>query len=204
MISKSLLVKLQAEDPQLAIFLGELLHEVELAQVEVKRQNELIDKLYKGLDHPTCRIYGATQSIPNSAWTTIVFTSERWDTHDMFDTSKSTVRIVVPFDGMYLLGGQIQFAGSSTGGRFVRLLVNGATEIGMQSLLESGLAYDVRLIVVSLASLTAGSYVELQVWQNSGAALNINSFLEQSPEFWATRVADPVILSLYEQSLGDK
>ena len=42
--------------------------------------------------------------------------------------------------------------------------------------------------VTTIYQLTAGDYVEVRAYQNSGGALNVNSTANYSPEFWMVRL----------------
>lgn len=201
MISESLLNKIQSDNSPLASFLKELVHELKLSQVAIKAQAELIDKLYNGLNHPTCRVYrDSAQTIPHDTATVVAFTTVRWNTHNMFDSTNYS--IVVPYDGVYLVGGHVRWATNATGIRRLALRVNGSTFVGVQDLPNGSSVDKVSNQSISLISLSALDYVQVLVTQQSTADLDIEYSAQRTPEFWCARIVDPVILSLYQQSLG--
>jgi len=120
--------------------------------------------------------HSTTQSLTTEAWTSLTFDTEDVDVGALHSTVTNPSRLTIPTaaDGFYLLVGYVNFAVSTTGVRAARILVNGSNVIGsapsIPGLNSSG--FGGGLNCVAFASLTAGMYVELQGWQNSGGALN--------------------------------
>jgi hypothetical protein len=133
---------------------------------------------------PACRAYRTTaQSIPDSTWTSIAFDAENFDTQNMHDNVTNNTRITIPpgGDGIYLIAAGIGFAANGTGIRGVRFYKNGTTIIAAANTANPGAAYVGRVVLTTVESLVAGDYVEVQAWQNSGAALNT---LSGSENIW--------------------
>jgi hypothetical protein len=119
----------------------------------------------------------STQSIANATLTAVQFDTEAWDTDAFHSTISNTSRITIPsgFSGRYLVMGQIIFDANATGRRAAYLLLNGATYLAAVNAVPTGA--EVSLNLSAEASAVAGEYLELAVWQDSGAALNVQSGL---------------------------
>lgn len=136
------------------------------------------------------RVYEASSGtlIPNAAWTAVTFTSERYDTHDLHDNSVNPGRFTIPvgYDGVYLIGSSIQVTGTANGYSGISILLNG-TGIAIEYLpLNNGLQ---RAHVINTAyDLDAGDYLEVKVYQNSGANRYADLQGDYSPEFWIQRI----------------
>ena len=120
----------------------------------------------------------SAQSIPDSTFTAMAFDTEDDDHGGWFDAGSSASNIVVP-RGVYRvnMGSQAVFASNATGRRIVRNLKGGAlvpgsgelranaVSAGATSLNCSGQAFDV----------SPGGSLTAEVWQNSGANLDLNA-----------------------------
>jgi len=135
-----------------------------------------------------CRVYkSAVQSIPDSTNTAIQFNTVRYDTDGMFDSVTNT-RITFKAAGKYSIGGCIEFAAIGPGAtlKFVQILLNGTTILAKNNIDNAGTFASTLSTEYIFAQ---NDYIELIVWQNSGAALNLNASLNYSPEFWAHRLS---------------
>jgi len=64
------------------------------------------------------------------------------------------------------------------------IVVDGSTTIAFNGLKANATDGDLAIMQVStMYKLTASQYVELRLWQNSGAALNVEAWGNYSPEF---------------------
>lgn len=113
------------------------------------------------------------ESIPNAAYTRATFTIEMFDTNNFWDAGNPS-RLTVPRAGYYLVGGKIGWDINPTNVREVKLYINGsgATYAAMSNACIALSGVLTRLTIVFLVHLSAGDYVELFLWQNSGGALN--------------------------------
>lgn len=135
----------------------------------------------------------ANISVPNNTWTALTFDSERFDSYDdaaatFHSTSSNTGRLVIPvgLDGYYFVGGHVEFAADTTNRRGIRIVHSvGATEYGGED--GEATAVAMSLSTATYLYLAAGEYVTLEVFQNSGGALNVLASGNYSPEFWITR-----------------
>ena len=138
---------------------------------------------------PAARVYNsAAISISHNLDTVLTFNSECFDTDAIHDTITNPSRLVCKTAGLYLIVGHVRFASNPTGFRYIYIRVNGTTSLGVQ---ETPAVSGVPTIlsVATLYQLAVNDYVELVVFQNSGAALNVEVSVAQSPEFALVRVS---------------
>ena len=135
-----------------------------------------------------CRVYNsAAISIPNNAWTALAFDTERYDTDTMHSISVNTSRITFTTAGIYHIGGNVEWAAfGSAADLGIAIRINGTTYIA-KDIYEPGTATIAKNINAPW-NAAAGNYAELMVYQNVGAAHNINATSAYSPEFWAEKV----------------
>jgi hypothetical protein len=129
----------------------------------------------------------AAQALTSGAWTTITFNSERFDTDAFHSTASDTSRLTVPtgLGGYYAIGGGVTTAVSTTGARFIRILLNGTTQI-QHNTSPAVSGFDARLFVSTLYPLDATHFVELEVFV--GASINSVVTANSTPEFWMYKV----------------
>lgn len=128
----------------------------------------------------------ANQSLPNNAVTVVTFDAEEYDTDNWHDNAVNNSRLTVPSGVTRIRAcASGDFVFSSTGTRFIELakngvLVNGSfrTEIAQSQFVGT---------CSGVLSVVAGDFFELRAFQNSGAALN----LETSTTTWFSIEAVP-------------
>jgi hypothetical protein len=127
-----------------------------------------------------------TQSCASGGWTSITMSSENFDTDAFHSTSTNTSRMTIPagMGGLYLMGGNLGWAGiTSTGRRGVRVLMNGTDSLYSQLL--SPVATDSQYHnIAGVFVLAATDYVELQGYQNQGS--NLATVADAT--FWIARL----------------
>lgn len=147
---------------------------------------------------PAVRVYhNAAQSISNTTFTTLAFNSEAttgFDTEAMHDLVTNNSRITIVTPGVYLVGASVDFAANATGVRLVvlhRFASGGGGDTAIASVdgVTIGTVDDHSMSLVTAYAMAAGDYFTLQVWQNSGGALNVPASSAYSPEFWAVWVS---------------
>lgn len=118
-------------------------------------------------------IQTSAQSLPNNASTPIEFDSATFDTVGGWDPATPS-RYNILLDGVYRVGGGVSFFPNGTGIRTVQYRISGgADEPGTGTSLPGSAALSLRMAARgSLLSLTAGQYIEIAAFQNSGAPLN--------------------------------
>jgi hypothetical protein len=126
------------------------------------------------LDPPIVQVRQATaQSIPNNlaAYTALTFTNEEIDPLDMH--SGNGTRLTVKVAGVYRLTGAACLAGNATGSRRAGWWLNDANMIhAVASIPGSTSGANVLTVASVLVSLAVNQWIELRVFQDSGAALN--------------------------------
>lgn len=111
----------------------------------------------------------STQSITTNTDTTIDFSAETYDTHNLFDTGTDTATIREP--GVYTLCFQVAFAADSNGRRKAWIELNGTTVIAQTE--HPGTSNnDLYLTVVTQINLAAGDTLKARV-RSSGATVNV-------------------------------
>lgn len=149
---------------------------------DLQRDVERLKRVEK-IRHPGARIYrNAAQSIPNDTFTTLAFNSERYDTDDFHDTAVNNSRLTIPVSGRYLIAATLMFDASAVGYRQAGVFINGSLIISLVTLPATGGGIQTNLNVVGIGNLAAGEYAEIGVRQNSGAALNVASAANYTPE----------------------
>lgn len=117
----------------------------------------------------------ANRSIGNNAFASIALNAENYDTDGFHDNSTNNSRVTIPTgkDGYYRITGTFFFADNATGVRYGRLFLNNTTQIDDTYVKPSGTGDAAYLRVMREIYLSAGDYVELQAFQNSGGSLNV-------------------------------
>jgi len=139
-------------------------------------------------DPPRCRVYNSANiSLTHNTATALTFDTETLDDGGMHSTSVNTSRITVPSDGAgwYSIGGTARFAANATGYREIKVMLNGATDLAIMRVPNSGGTDDCRVTIHTEYTLAVGDYVELYATQNSGGALNVTAAGIYSPMFFA-------------------
>lgn len=136
---------------------------------------------------PACRVYhNAAQSIANAAETPVAFNSERFDTDSMHDTATNNTRITFNTAGIYVVTFSGQWASDVDGIRQATIKLNGATHLAFD--VRPALSGTYGFHVSTVYKFAAASYVEATVFHVAGAALNLNSGADYTPEFSAVWV----------------
>jgi hypothetical protein len=118
----------------------------------------------------TCAAISTTVfTIANATFTTLTFDSELWDTDAMHSTSTNTSRITVPKTGYYRVELQGIWQSNSNANRGARILKNGSTFFTQFQ--EAQNIGDLQFYYPYTMQLTAGDYVEVQMYQDSGTSL---------------------------------
>ena len=132
---------------------------------------------------PTWAIYRtAAQSINNNTWTFVNFDSEDTDTGNMHSTSVNSFAVTINQPGLYAISGKAGFIPNATGQRAVRL--NRTPSGGSPTVITGSSVLFNNVGASNVASApTPTCYVQcglgdvlgVQVWQQSGGALNTSS-----------------------------
>ena len=135
-----------------------------------------------------CRaIRNANISVANNTITAVQFNVNVFDTDGIHSTSVTPERFVIQTGGIYTGCATIQFAANATGLRRVQLRKNGLDTFAEATNLGNS-ANENTLNAPFLLDFVEGDYIEVRVWQSSGAALNVLYTNPLSPVFWLAAV----------------
>ncbi|MHB9861987.1 hypothetical protein [Streptomyces sp. YIM S03343] len=126
---------------------------------------------------PRFRGYQATaQAIVNNTWTSATIDTEEYDSDNGHSTTTNSSRYTVQVPGTYAVFGSLGLVGNATGNRGVRITVNGVAIHGsFVKTATPDATGSAGLVTAGSAVCAVGDYIEVQVHQNSGAALNTNA-----------------------------
>jgi hypothetical protein len=120
-----------------------------------------------------CANLAMPQSIATATPTTIIFNGKGWDNDGMIDLVAHPTRITIVTPGIYSISANVGFDPSTVGQRGVRVLLNGAScPAGMDVPAASN--FGTYLSAGTIKELAAGDYLEVEVYQTTGGALNVN------------------------------
>lgn len=122
-----------------------------------------------------CRVYNdAVQAVANNVLTTLAFNGEFYDNDTMHNNATNNSRITITTAGKYRVSANIEIEANATGYRNVGLFVNGSTFMGIATMVGSSAASAI-LNVSADYNLSAGDYIQVTVFQNSGSSLNVSA-----------------------------
>jgi hypothetical protein len=139
--------------------------------------------------NPSCRVYNSvSQSIPDSAFTTLNFDTESYDNDTMHDNVTNNERITFSTAGTYKVSANIAFAANATGNRIIKIIRNDG-EIKLYENKATVTTGDSTVFNVSfVATFSAGQYVYIQAYQSSTGALGVNRSADYSAIFAAEKI----------------
>jgi hypothetical protein len=115
----------------------------------------------------------AVQSLANATYVALILNVDDFQVGTLHSTSTNNTRVTVATTGAYLFVGSVLFAANATGLRTLALRINGGTTyLALLYFPTNGAANPLGVQVVGFGSLTAGDYIELLAYQDSGGALN--------------------------------
>lgn len=135
-----------------------------------------------------CFGWGSDQTIPNATWTNVEFSAEIDNDDYLASTDPSEIQLVQ--GGLYTMAAEVAWSSNSTGVRLIRiiqgfLVIAQATDVGIGSLPGSECQH--QQVYVQPGG-TESCYV--QVYQNSGASLDIKSIGISAPLLMVARLGD--------------
>jgi hypothetical protein len=123
-------------------------------------------------------VSNATQSIPTGIGTDITFQTNAYNvgySGNIHNAAIQPTRFVAPITGVYHIEANLAFASNATGYRSVQLVRNGSASLGPGVTVTPLTGTETAVFVAADYLLTKDEYVTVQVVQNSGGALNVNS-----------------------------
>jgi hypothetical protein len=153
---------------------------------------------------PACRVYRTTNQLIATATNTIIaFDAERYDTDNIHDNVTNNSRLTCRTAGKYLITANLGFGTTAAGTRQLSIYLNGATYLGLVSSPSNSGADGPYMHVSCVQDLAVGDYVEVLVYQTSGAGLNVLTAVSQqyTPEFSMTYIG-PGLLGRGQQNIS--
>jgi hypothetical protein len=121
-----------------------------------------------------CRVFAnSAQTISNATDTKIAFANETFDTDAFHSNVTNNTRITIPsgLGGYYKVTANIGFLSNTNGRRIFGIALNGGAVIS-QAEMTPNVQTEPAASITDIYSLSAGDYLELNVFQNSGTSVN--------------------------------
>ncbi len=130
--------------------------------------------------------HSVDQAITNVVATVLAFNSELFDTDTMHDNAVNNSRLTINTAGKWLFGFNGRWENNATGTRHCRLLKNGTTIVGQQEI-AVGTGEHEQCVTFPVQDAIVTDFFEIEVLQNSGGALDMETGGSPSQTFWAHR-----------------
>lgn len=118
---------------------------------------------------------GTPQSIPNGAWTGINIDTVQYDTYGGHNLPGYPSRYYPQVPGVYRVSGQADFTNNSNLFRSIKVQIDGGAYQFGKVQVQALNGYDTGLSTSVDVYLNVGDFVEIAVYQFSGAALSLNN-----------------------------
>jgi parallel beta-helix repeat protein len=125
-----------------------------------------------------------------SSWEAVDWASEDHDWGDLW-AAGSPSRFTFGLGGLIELDAHLAFEPNATGKRGIRFIVDGTTPIAQKLVDNRGGSKDTYLDLSTCEKIDPGSYVEVEVYQNSGGNLNVQGGGSYTPVFCASAIGQP-------------
>ena len=112
------------------------------------------------------------QAIPDATWTNVIFDNEEWDTDSIHDNVTNPERLTCKTSGTYFVFTSANFSDNATGQRLALVRKNGTIEI-VKSFCGMDTGGRWQNSISTMINLEVNDYLELRVFQNSGADLDL-------------------------------
>jgi hypothetical protein len=138
---------------------------------------------------PAVRAYKtATQSIGTGSSTLLTFDAEYFDTDGIHDLVTNTGRLTCKTAGKYRISANYSWTGAVGAIRQSSIKLNGATSIGQDDRPPALGGNLTSISVTTTYQLAVNDYVELWVYQDSGAAINLQIAAVPPPSLAMERI----------------
>lgn len=143
------------------------------------------------------KVYRTTNyNSPSGSWQVVTFDAEDYDYGGMHDTATNSQRLFAQTDGIYEIVGGAEWTANSTGDRGLRISLDNTTilsETLRPTVTNSG--ENATATVSATVYMTTNQFVELRVYQGSGAALDVLGGSSESTWFSATLISPAISVS---------
>ncbi|MBA7675386.1 hypothetical protein ES703_83619 [subsurface metagenome] len=145
-------------------------------------------RAHEEVTRPAVRARRTTnQEIPHNVATTVIFDMEDHDNDTMWEGVTNPDRITINTEGIYIILGQVQWAASAAGYRGELLWHSVAGWIAQTHTQQADFDDLWRGNVATTWYCEVGDYLELRIFQNTGAPLDAIGSAKQSPVLEAVR-----------------
>ena len=151
---------------------------MKIGSPEIYSNGNLACKFYSDsgiIDFPKqsgCRVYlNTTQTIPNATFTKIQLNAKNYDAQNEFD-STTNYRFTATKAGVYKISATVDFSTFSDAGAFLLMFYKNGVEVS-RKFSRSASTAEYGDTHTDTIYLSAGDYIELWVYQNSGASRNV-------------------------------
>lgn len=131
------------------------------------------------------------QAVNSGSVDKMAYNTEDYDTDTIHDTGSNTERLTCRTAGKYWIYASIAWSAHASGRRYCDLYLNNTTDIARSSVPTVGGSDQTEMHVATEYELDVGDYIEVRVFQNSGAQLNVVAQAEAGPIFGMRLVAPP-------------
>ena len=121
-------------------------------------------------------VKSALQSIPNATYTSVAFdAADTYDTNSFHNPSSNNTRITIPTGGTgyYQIFGMITWVPAANHLGVMNFYKNGSSIMSFNIIATGNSSYQQSQFMTDVQYLTAGDYIEIQVYQNLGSAINV-------------------------------
>lgn len=124
---------------------------------------------------PSCKVYtSAGPTINNNSLTTVTFNNQYWNTDTNWSSGTNPSRLTVTTAGKYLCWFDIELAMTIAAGQFQAGLFKNGGSSGAQVYQSAPvLNGTIRCAGAGIVALVAADYLELKVYQNTGAGATL-------------------------------
>ena len=130
--------------------------------------------------------HSVDQAVANAVPVVLAFNSESFDTDTMHDNAVNNSRMTINTAGKWLFGFNGRWENNSSGNRWIRLLKNGTTIVG-QDVRNPGTPEWEHCMTFPIQDAIVTDFFEIEVEQDSGVALDMETAGLPPPTFWAHR-----------------
>lgn len=134
--------------------------------------------------------HNANQSIAHNTSTVVALNTETYKTSGITHSNvTNNSRVTMDSAGKYLFTANVSWGANATGFRALVFKINGTTYVGIARMMAITTASEQSYqMAVTEWNASAGDYVEIEVFQNSGSSINIETGSSYSPVLTVRKV----------------
>ena len=142
---------------------------------------------------PACAAYlGPASPVGNAVWVAVNFTATVFDPLNMVNLTGGgggSSLFTIPVDGRYQLYCSVVWATNGTGIRSISICNNGQAGIAGQAYVDNRIlpnaSFDHTHQAIAIRQLSAGTKLQVAIFQNSGASLNVTPAVQDLPIYFS-------------------